>query len=128
MSMSKMVEALLAARDAAVEARAREYGPMYSSALEGYGDLTRELLYLQESVKVLKKEMAVMVEWVNAQDTQGLAKTLVMMDGKAQRAAFDAVRICAAVQAMQETIRSRTGGDLLDLMQGSDDEEEEDHE
>lgn len=56
--MDRLTEALIAARDTAVEARAIQFGPRYASALEGYGDLSQELLNLQNSTKALKKNQA----------------------------------------------------------------------
>ena len=41
--MDRLTEVLIAARDAAVEERAREHGPTYMSTLEGYGDMMRKL-------------------------------------------------------------------------------------
>jgi len=119
--MDHLTEALIQARDAAVEARAMQYGPQYASALEGYGDLTRELLNLQSSTKALKKELADIVDWVSAQDLQELHKALVLMEGKAHQVAYDALRMCAAVKVFQETVRARSGGDLLDLLDGDGD-------
>lgn len=118
--MDRLTEALIQARDAAVEARSIQYGPQYASALEGYGDLTRELLNLQSSTKALKKELGDIVGWVSAQDLQELHKALVLMEGKAHQAAYDALRMCAAIKVFQETVRARSGGDLLDLMDGDD--------
>jgi squalene cyclase len=114
--MDRLTEALIQERDVAVEARTMQYGPQYASALEGYGDLTRELLNLQSSTKALKKELADIVDWVSAQDLQELHKALVLMEGKAHQAAYDALRMCASVRVFQETVRARSGGDLLDIL------------
>lgn len=122
--LSKLTEALIAARDAAVEERAAQYGDHYASALEGYGDLTRELLNMQSSTKALKKDLSEVVGWVGAQDLQELHKALVLMEGKAHQAAYDALRMCAAVRTLQETIRIKTGGDLLDYLDRQEPEEE----
>lgn len=119
--LDRLTEALIAARDTAVEARAIQFGPRYASALEGYGDLSRELLNLQNSTKALKKNLADVVEWVGAQDMGQLRNNLVLMEGKAHQAAYDALRLCAAVRVMEETVREQSGGDLLDLLE--DDEE-----
>ena len=121
--MDRLTEALIQARDAAVEARSIQYGPQYASALEGYGDLTRELLNLQSSTKALKRELGDIVGWVSAQELQELHKALVLMEGKAHQAAYDALRMCAAIRVFQETVRARSGGDLLDLLDGDDDGE-----
>lgn len=118
--MDRLTEAIIAARDRAVEERAIVYGPQYASALEGYGDLSRELINLQNSVKALKKHVADVVKLVGAQDPQQLHSELVLMEGKANAAAYDALRMCAAVRTMEETVRTQTGGDLLDLMEGED--------
>ena len=123
--MDRLTEALIQARDAAVEARTLKYGPQYASELEGYGDLTRELLNLQNSTKALKKEAADIVDWVSAQDFLVLHKALVLMEGKAHQAAYDALRMCAAVRVFQETVRARSGGDLLDILNDVDPEKNE---
>lgn len=118
--MDRLTEALIGARDAAVEARTVMYGPHYASALEGYGDLSRELINLQNSVKALKKNLADIVGRVGAQDLQALHNDLVLMEGKAHSAAYDALRLCAAVRVMEETVRVQSGGDLLDLLEDDD--------
>ena len=118
--MDRITEALTAARDAAVEERAIMYGSQYASALEGYGDLSRELINMQNSVKALKKCMADIVRLVGAQELQQLHNELVLMEGKANAAAYDALRMCAAVRILEETIRERSGGDLLDQLEGGD--------
>lgn len=121
--MDKLSEALIGARDAAVEQRTLMYGPHYASALEGYGDLSRELINIQNAVKALKKSLADIVDYVGAQDMQQLHNALVLMEGKAHGAAYDALRMCAAVRTLEETVRIQSGGDLLDLL-GDDDETE----
>ena len=121
--MDRLTEALLQARNAAVEERAEQYGPHYASALEGYGDLTRELLNMQSSTKALKKDLADIVGWVSAQELQELHKALVLMEGKAHQAAYDALRMCAAVRTLQETVRMRSGGDLLDFLNDPEDDD-----
>lgn len=118
--MDRLTEALIGARDAAVEQRTLMYGPHYASALEGYGDLSRELINLQNSVKALKKSLADIVGQVGAQDLQALHNDLVLMEGKAHSAAYDALRMCAAVRTMEETVRMQSGGDLLDLLEDGD--------
>lgn len=126
--MDRLTEMLIKARDAAVEERAVRYGPHYASALEGYGDLSRELLNMQNSVKALKKCLADIVDYVGAQDLQELHKTLILMEGKANTAAYDALRMCAAVRTLEETLRFQSGGDLLDMLNddfGENDESEE---
>lgn len=124
--MDRLTEVLIAARDAAVEERAAMYGPNYASALEGYGDLSRELLNMQNDVKALKKAIADVVGWVSAQDLTQLHNELVLMEGKASAAAYDAIRMCAAVRTLMETVRRQTGGDLLDMLR--EDPEEDDGE
>lgn len=118
--LDKLTEALIGARDAAVEQRAIMYGPNYASALEGYGDLSRELINLQNGVKALKKCLADIVDWVSAQDMQQLHQELVLMEGKAHSVAYDALRMCAAVRTLEETVRAQSGGDLLDLLEDGD--------
>lgn len=118
--MDRLTEALISARDAAVEARTVMFGPHYASALEGYGDLSRELINMQKSVKALKKNLADIVGRVGAQDLQALHKDIILMDGKANSAAYDALRLCAAVRVMEETVRMQSGSDLLDLLEDDD--------
>lgn len=119
--MDRLSEAIYAAQNAAVEQHAANCGPFYASALEGYGDLTREYINLQNSVKTIKKCLADVVEYVSAQDPQELHKALILMEGKVNIAAYDAVRMCGAVKVMEETIRHQTGGDLLDALMEDDD-------
>lgn len=123
--LDRLSEAVIRARDTAVEERARMYGPHYASALEGYGDMTRELLNLLDGVKAVKKCLAEIVVYIGEQDPQELHKALILMEGKANIVAYDAARMCGAVKVMEETIRAQTGGDLLDrLMDDMEDEDE----
>lgn len=121
--MDRLTEALIGARDAAVEQRTMMYGPYYASALEGYGDLSRELINLQNAIKALKKSLADIVDQVGAQDLQQLHNALVLMEGKAHTAAYDALRMCAAVRTLEETVRVQSGGDLLDLLEDGNEPE-----
>lgn len=112
---------MIAARDAAVEERSVMFGPTYTSALEGYGDMSRELLNIQDGVKALKKGVAEVVAYVGAQDVQELHKSLILMEGKASSVAYEALRMMAVIKRFQETVRIQSGGDLLDLLEDEDD-------
>ena len=122
--LDRLTEALIGACNTAVEEQTFHFGPHYASALEGYGDMARELLALQENVKALKKSVSDVVDYVGSQDTQELYKALVLTEGKANLLAYEAVKMCACIKRFQTTLRDHSGGDLLDLLNGEEDEDE----
>lgn len=119
--MDKVTEALIAARDAAVEDWAREHGPSYMSMLEGYGDLVRKLEKTRASTKAFGKELERFSDFMDRDDPKLLHDVMVSMEGRAASAVYDALRMYAGVRTMMETIRERTGGDLLDMMEDPED-------
>lgn len=72
---------------------------------------------LDRLTEALKKNLADVVEWVSAQDMGQLRNNLVLMEGKAHQAAYDSLRLCAAVRIFEETVREQGGGDLLDFLE-----------
>lgn len=122
--MDRLSEAIHQATETAVQQSTAVSGPHYASALEGYGDLARELVAITDDVKSLKKAIAMALGCVNAQDAQALGNILVDLEGRAYGVAYDALRMCAAAKRFGQTVRGLSGGDLLDMlddMDGDDD-------
>lgn len=114
--MSRLDEALFNAREAAVEERAKENGPSYMSELEGYGDLVRKLERTRAITKAFGKELERFSGVMDMDDPKMLHDVLTSMEQKAASAAYDALRMYAGVRTMMETVRERTGGNLLDYI------------
>ena len=111
--------------DYAVEERTRLYGPHYESALEGYGDVTRQMIGVMASQKELKKDVTDLVGYVNSLDAQELIKALDMLDSKARLLAYEALRMCEIIVRYKTTIKNRSGGNLLDILDDLDEEDNE---
>ena len=121
--MDKLQNAVFQAVNAAVEEREEQSGRYYRSALEGYGDLAKELLTLQAGTKDVKKAVADVVDWVSAQEPDELARRLLTVEAKTNAMVYGAIRMCAAARRFGMTVRRDTGGDLPDLLEGEGEEQ-----
>lgn len=115
--MNRMDEAIFNAKETAVEERAREHGPKYASALEGFGDMARKLEKLQANTKDVKKKLERVSALMDFEDPQALQECLVSMEGTAASVLYAAARMYAAVRTMMGAVENTTGGDLLDMLE-----------
>ncbi len=122
--LSKLTEALIAARDAAVEERAAEHGPHYMSPLEGYGDMVRKLTKTQASTKEVKTKIERLSALMDIDVPQPMQELLTEMEARAAAVCYNALRMYAAVRTMMATVNIETGGDLLDYLDRQEPEEE----
>lgn len=119
--MSRLDEAVFNVRETAVEERAKEHGPCYMSALEGYGDLIRKLEKTRASTKEFGKVLERFSDLIDYDAPQVPHEVLANLETKAASAVYDALRMYAGVRTMMETIREKTGGDLLDMLEDPED-------
>lgn len=98
----------------------RENGTYYKSALEGYGDVSRMLLALQDDVKGVRKAVADLVDWVGGADAEQLIRSLGNAREKAMLLAYQSVGMVAMLRRFEETVRDATGGDLIDMLEDED--------
>ena len=121
--MDRLTEALLQARNAAVEERAAEHGPHYMSPLEGYGDMVRKLTKTQASTKEVKTKIERLSALMDIDDPQPMQELLTEMEARAAAVCYNALRMYAAVRTMMATVNIETGGDLLDFLNDPEDDD-----
>ena len=121
--MDRLTEALLQARNAAVEERAEEHGPHYMSQLEGYGDMVRKLTKTQASTKEVKTKIERLSALMDIDDPQPMQELLTEMEARAAAVCYNALRMYAAVRTMMATVNIETGGDLLDFLNDPEDDD-----
>ena len=92
-------------------------GSVYKSTLEGYGDMSRTLLTMQETYKAIKKDIAGIVDMISCEDVQELKGRLGTMYVDVQRTAITAIRMAAAVDMTMDTVTRLGGGDILSMME-----------
>lgn len=104
----------------AVEATEAELGA-YANPLEGYGDMCRQLIGLQEEAKELKKQCGEVVYHLD--DGQELANRLRTVEVQAQRLIHAAVGMCAKLRRFASA--ALPYGDLLTMLEGMDDDQDQ---
>lgn len=114
--MDRLTEALIQARDAAVEEQARNDGMLYRSQLEGFGDMVRKLEKMQASAKTVKTKVERFAYMMDVEDPQPMHDLLVEMESAAAAVCYNALRMYAAIRRVQVTVTNHSGGDLLDLL------------
>ena len=114
--MDRLTEALIQARDAAVEEQARDDGMLYRSQLEGYGDMVRKLEKMQASAKAVKTKVERFASMMDVEDPQPMQDLLVDMESAAAKVCYNTLRMYAAIKRVQVTVTNHSGGDLLDLL------------
>lgn len=114
--MDRLTEALIQARDAAVEEQARDDGMLYRSQLEGFGDMVRKLEKMQASAKNVKTKVERFASMMDVEDPQPMHDLLVEMESAAAAVCDNALRMYAAIRRAQVTVTNHSGGDLLDLL------------
>lgn len=122
--MDRLSEALVAARDIAVEERAKEYGP-YCSTLEGYGDLVRKLEKARSSVKACGKELEKFSAYMDTAEQKVMNDLLVGLEVSAAAAMYEVTRMYAGIRALMATVKEQHGGDLLDMLEDPEEPEDE---
>lgn len=121
--MDRLSEALVAARDIAVEERAKEYGP-YCSKLEGYGDLVRKLEKSRASMKDCGRALEKFAAYMDDNDLKLVNDLLVGLEVSAAAAMYDVTRLYAGIRALMAQVKEQQGGDLLDYMDELDNRDE----
>lgn len=114
--MDRLTEALIQARDAAVEEQARDDGMLYRSQLEGYGDMVRKLEKMQASAKAVKTKVERFASMMDVEDPQPMQDLMVDMESAAAAVCYNTLRMYAAIKRVQVTVTNHSGGDLLDLL------------
>lgn len=114
--MDRLTEALIQARDAAVEEQARDDGMLYRSQLEGYGDMVRKLEKMQAGAKAVKTKVERFASMMDVEDPQPMQDLLVDMESAAAAVCYNTLRMYAAIKRVQVTVTNHSGGDLLDLL------------
>lgn len=114
--MDRLTEALIQARDAAVEEQARDDGMLYRSQLEGYGDMVRKLEKMQAGAKAVKTKVERFASMMDVEDPQPMQELLVDMESAAAAVCYNTLRMYAAIKRVQVTVTNHSGGDLLDLL------------
>lgn len=114
--MDRLTEALIQARDAAVEEQARDDGMLYRSQLEGFGDMVRKLAKMKASAKTVKTKVERFVYMMDVEDPQPMNDLLVEMESAAAAVCYNALRMYAAIRRVQVTVTNHSGGDLLGLL------------
>ncbi len=114
--MDRLTEALIQARDAAVEEQARDDGMLYRSQLEGYGDMVRKLEKMQAGAKAVKTKVERFASMMDVKDPQPMQDLLVDMESAAAAVCYNTLRMYAAIKRVQVTVTNHSGGDLLDLL------------
>lgn len=123
-----MMEQINKTVEHAVNERALLYGPCYASGLEGYGDVHRQMVGVNAAMKELKRHVQDFVQYVNNQDPQEALKALDSMEVKAKVLSYEALRMCETVVRYKVTLKTHSGGDLLDIPNGTEEPEDEDAE
>lgn len=77
--MDRLTEALIQARDVAVEEQARDDGMLYRSQMEGFGDMVRKLEKMQASAKTVKTKVERFASMMDVEDPQPMHDLLVEM-------------------------------------------------
>lgn len=114
--MDRLTEALIQARDAAVEEQARDDGMLYRSQLEGYGDMVRKMEKMQAGAKAVKTKVERFASMMDVVDPQPMQDLLVDMESTAAAVCYNTLRMYAAIKRVQVTVTNHSGGDLLDLL------------
>ena len=114
--MDRLTEALIQARDAAVEEQARDDGMLYRSQLEGYGDMVRKLEKMQDGAKAVKTKVERFASMMDVEDPQPMQDLLVDMESAAAAVCYNTLQMYAAIKRVQVTVTNHSGGDLLDLL------------
>ena len=114
--MDRLTEALIQARDAAVEEQARDDGMLYRSQLEGYGDMVRKMEKMQAGAKAVKTKTERFASMMDVVDPQPMQDLLVDMESTAAAVCYNTLRMYAAIKRVQVTVTNHSGGDLLDLL------------
>ena len=122
--MDRLSEALMAARDIAVEERAKEYGP-YCSKLEGYGDLVRKLEKSRASMKDCGRALEKFAAYMDDNDLKLVNDLLVGLEVSAAAAMYDVTRLYAGIRALMAQVKEQYGGDLLDMLEDPEEPEDE---
>jgi len=112
-----LMEQLQKTIDSAVEERAAQFGPHYLSSLEGYGDVHRQLVGMKE----VKSAVADLVGYINLTDPQELLKALDKMDARCKLMTYECLRMCETVERYKRTVKDCCGGDLMDMINGFED-------
>lgn len=121
--MDRLSEALVAARDIAVEELEKEHGP-YCSTLEGYGDIVRKLEKARTSVKACGRELEKFSVYMDTAEQKDMSELLAGLGFSAATAMFDVTRLYAGIRALMNQVKEQHGGDLLDILNGIEDPEE----
>ena len=121
--MDRLSEALVAARDIAVEEREKEYGP-YCSKLEGYGDLVRKLEKSRASMKDCGRALEKFAAHMDDNDLKLVNDLLVGLEVSAAAAMYDVTKLYAGIRALMAQVKEQHGGDLLDMLEEPEDEAE----
>lgn len=103
----------------AVEETIAELG-QYANTLEGYGDMCRQLLGVQDEAKELKKQCGEVVYHLD--DGQELANRLRGVEIQALRLAHVAIGMVAKLRRFESA--ALPYGDLLTMMEADDDDGE----
>lgn len=123
--LDTMMEQINKTVEHAVNERALLYGPCYASGLEGYGDVHRQMVGVNAAMKELKRQVDDFVRYVNNQDPQEEIKALDSMEVKAKVLSYEALRMCETVVRYKVTQKAHSGGDLLDILNGIEEPEDE---
>lgn len=121
--MDKLTEALIGARDAAIDEWSRDHGPKYMSLLEGYGDMTRKMEKTQASTKTVRGKLEGLSALLDDEDPQKLQNKVADMEVRAAAVVHNALRLYASVRIMMATVHAHSGGDLLDLLEDGNEPE-----
>lgn len=122
--LDTMMEQINKTVEQAAKERALLYGPCYASGLEGYGDVHRQMVGVNAAMKELKRHVDDFVRYVNNQDPQEAIKALDSMEVKAKALSYEALRMCETVVRYKVTLKTHSGGDLLDILNGIEEPEE----
>lgn len=114
--MDRLTEAMIQARDAAIEEQARDDGMLYRSQLEGFGDMVRKLEKVQASAKTVKTKVERFASMMDVEDPRPMNDLLVEMESEAAAVSYNALRMYAAIRRVRVTVTNHSGGDLLDLL------------
>lgn len=123
-----LMEQVVKTVDYAVEERTKLFGPYYASSLEGYGDVCRQNVGMLEAVKDVKRAVSDLVRYINTANPQELFDELGKLAGRCHNLAYESLKMCETVRRYERTIKEKSGGDLMDLIEKFnelDDPEEE---
>ena len=121
--MDRLSEALVAARDIAVEELEKEHGP-YCSTLEGYGDIVRKLEKARASVKACGRELEKFSAYMDTAEQKDMSELLAGLGFSAATAMFDVTRLYAGIRALMAQVKEQHGGDLLDMLEEPEEPED----